>query len=135
MGDEPSEQLGKSDKSQFKTNRSPVGRRFQNIRVAFGFQQSLGLDRGHSARPRRCDGLPILMILHVARREHAVNVGTHIVFGDEVAAEREEHGHAQHTAGRPAGAEVVGQHRGDRDRPQAVEAAFPSAGRFSGCAG
>ncbi len=41
--------------------------------------------------------------------------------GDQIAAEGEEHPHAEQTAGRPAEAEVVGDDRGDGESPDPVQ--------------
>ena len=60
-------------------------RRFQNVNVAFGFQQPLGLDSRHAAGTRRRDGLPIFVILYIARRKDTVNAGSHIVGRIDVA--------------------------------------------------
>src|SRR5262249_36622889 len=38
-------------------------------------QEVLGLERRHAARAGRCDRLPVLLVLHVAGREHARHRG------------------------------------------------------------
>ena len=48
-------------------------------------QVMLGVDRRHAARPGRGHGLPVDVILNVARRKHSGHVRVAAVMGDDVA--------------------------------------------------
>ena len=49
------------------------------------FEELFRVHRGHAARPRRGDRLPVAVVLHVSRDEHARNFRQAAVRGQQVA--------------------------------------------------